>query len=454
MDERYTLIVDSQTTDTIFINSNTSKKVEIEFADTAIFSFGKASHRIKVIVSDQIRPDQLSISENVIRLLKIPLSCTFEFRKNNNHELILGPFIGILFDLKKKNAFKQLNYYVRSYEEIGGAILAFSFEGININAQTIKGYLYNPVTRKWDKGIYKYPASIFIKRVLPAIWQFFFETLFSQRYYNSIDFNKWQMYNWLAQNTDLQSYLPITILYKKPEDIFTFLDTNKSSSAYIKPINGLKGKGIKKIIKNGDNIYVSYRHKHENVQLEFVNKDQAAQYFSENLSKGNYLIQQTLDLQLLSGQLVDFRIILVKDIWGQWKVLESIGRRGVLDSVVSNRSAGGQLELGENLLKQVYQLSDDLVHATQKKLFEVAIKAAQTIDDSINLTMGRYGIDLAIDRNNKIWLIEINPRPNDYIAFHAQLFDLFYKIKLENMLYAKRLAGFFPFENKAKSLEK
>jgi hypothetical protein len=76
------------------------------------------------------------------------------------------------------------------------------------------------------------------------------------------------------------------------------------------------------------------------------------------------------------------------------------------------------------------------------QISNIAVKAAKAID-KLGFSMGRYGIDLALDQNKNKWLIEMNHRdPNDRIAAHAGDKDLIHDIRFNNMLYAKNLAGF------------
>jgi hypothetical protein len=56
---------------------------------------------------------------------------------------------------------------------------------------------------------------------------------------------------------------------------------------------------------------------------------------------------------------------------------------------------------------------------------------------------GNLGIDIAVDNQKKMWIIEVNNlNPSPLFALDINDRPLFYQIKLMNMLYAKRLAGF------------
>jgi len=73
---------------------------------------------------------------------------------------------------------------------------------------------------------------------------------------------------------------------------------------------------------------------------------------------------------------------------------------------------------------------------------EIALDVGECLDKSGRF-YGNLGVDLALDTDGHIWIIEVNNRnPNHTIAIDAKNRPLFYKARLDSMLYAKFLAGF------------
>ncbi|MES9740150.1 hypothetical protein ABWK46_22905 [Peribacillus frigoritolerans] len=160
--------------------------------------FGIQALEIKLRTSSSLEENELKISVDVIENLRIPLNCRFEIRRENN-EILLGPYIGILTASKKSSLDESVQYlsnYLYDYDHIGGAALAFSLESINPIENTIEGYLYNSEMKKWEPGVFAYPASVFKIIFLNKYWRNHFQTVFGRRFFNSYVFNKWEMYKW------------------------------------------------------------------------------------------------------------------------------------------------------------------------------------------------------------------------------------------------------------------
>ncbi len=426
----------------IMLHPDTACRIGIDLFEKVFIQFGMQCLEVLIRFDSGLETDTIILSKRAVNILSIPVFLKYEmvFIK---HTLIIGPFIGILHsctgDAPVEFIEKSL-YFIEHYKDINGAILSFSFDDIVKDERKIKGYIYDPNQQKWISGMYPYPASIFKYAVIDEEQLLFLQNEFRKNFYNAYRFNKWEMYSWLIQDTSLCAHIPPTILYTKPEDIFYFL--NEHTSIYVKPICGYKGIGIIKIYKNNNIISALFKQDDEIVKAEFDKMDDAHIFFGNYLTPGGYIIQKMLDISFEKNQVVDFRLILMKDQYGEWIDLGVFGRIGSPDSIVSNRSGGGKVEKASFVLKQIYEFSDNeaLVYRTQ--MSAIAEEAAKALD-KLGLVMGRYGIDLAIDKNKNIWLIEMNhTNPNDEIGLYAGDEDLIHKIRFFNMLYAKKLAGF------------
>ena len=389
-----------------------------------------------------IKPKTIILSKRAINMLSIPTFLEYEMVLNKN-TLIIGPFTGILHSCARGEPVKHLEkslYFIEQYKEIKGAIIPFAFENIDKSERKIKGHLYEPSNHRWIPGIYPYPASLFKYAVLDDEALLFLQNEFGNKFFNAYRFNKWEMYSCLVQDTEISAHIPPTILYKKPEDIICFMDEHPC--IYVKPIYGYKGIGIIKIYKNKNFISVLFKQDDNNIRADFSKIEEANLFFENNLKTEEYIVQKKLDITFEKNQVVDFRLVLMKNQYGKWEDLGIYGRIGSPDNIVSNRSSGGRVEKDIFVLKQIYKCSNDEALLYKKQMSVIAVEAAKAMDKS-GFTMGRYGIDLAIDKNRNIWIIEMNhTNPNDEIGSYTGDDDLIHKIRFYNMLYTKNLAGF------------
>ena len=404
--------------------------------------FGHACYEASVFVTAELPADQILLSSNIIEKLKLPLQPRY-LLKISDYEITIGPYIGLMAFSKKKSLEEGVNVlsnYLYDYDAIGGAILAFTAEGINPEKLLIEGYIYNPDAMQWEHGFYPYPAAVFKRAGLSKTLRDHFSSLLGPKVFNSYIFNKWEMYCWLSQFKASKQYLPETILYEKPEDVIWFL--KNYGQAFIKPIYGSQGLGIF-IASQIENNYIFKYRENGNLHKRIITKGKEANNFIRKmLLKNRYLIQQSISLLEHEGRIIDFRMLLVKNLYGSWQDCSLIARYGRVGNYVSNISDGGKAELAEDTFRNILKLPETQIYGLRKRVANICIEAANNLE-KCGLHVGNLGIDIAIDQDFNIWIIEINNKdPNHTIAIDAKDRQSFYQIKKANMQYAKYLAGF------------
>lgn len=426
------------------INTETAKKFKIEYLRESIFRFGYATAEVKLEIDDNINNEEILISQDLIEKMKIPTNCKYNFVVEEN-ELIIGPFIGVFLGESFDNLFSNLNLrllnnYTKYYDKIRGVIFGFCLEGIDKEKLEMTGLLYNPNDKIWEFKTLPYPAAILKRRNLNQDWREYFAIFYKNKLYNYKPLNKWDVYERLNQFDNISELLPPTYLYNSNTDIAKALD--KYEDIYVKPIHGNRGLGIYNIKKSGNNYQVKTRERKGNIDWEFSNFKELNSFLEEKLTIGDYIIQKALDLQI-DNRSVDFRVGLDKNQNGEWKNNIYVTRVSGDNSIVSNvASSNGYVSYPYDALKQLYKMEDELAKEYEQKLVEIALNIAKSLELT-GLQFGKLALDICIDKNNKIWLIEINNiNPNDSLMKKLGDNDMFYKIRLTNMLYAKKLSGF------------
>ena len=330
--------------------------------------------------------------------------------------------------------------YVRFYDQIGGAIIVFALNGVDKSTHAIKGYVYNPHTEKWEKGVYGPPSSMFIKTAMISPWDLrYFESLMGKAVFNNFNFNKWQMYKLLSK-TELKPYLPKSALYKRAEDIGSFLQGR--NRLYFKPISGSRGQLVSRININKKGLIMRFREDGKNQKLKFSKFKDFKRYIEKSVRPKSFLIQSAINLISYEGSIIDFRMLMVKDDQGMWKDVGLVSRYGPVKSVVSNISAGGHAEVGEKTLQKVLKLSDNELGEWQEQLRQIAHRVAKRLDKS-GVLCGNMGVDFGIDFKGKIWILEIqHNNPDPTLALDAADDRMYLDILFHHLLYLKGLAGF------------
>lgn len=400
--------------------------------------FGIQSIPVDVDLTQDLSESKPSLSSDIIDTLKIPLSCSYGIQQNE-HEIEVGPFIGLLASADEKSLKKQLDDlrdYLTYYQEIEGAILVFSLENVNKDNLTIKGFLYNPVSKGWEEGIFPYPSSIFIMtKLVNTEWVEHFQSVIGNTVFNNFHFDKWKTHQILTSSPKLSKYVPETILYKSPQDLLNFL--KKHSTIMIKSING---SAIFKVSRTKNSLVFTDPKKNETIIFDYKQIDQAYSWFKKYFRNGKFILQKSIELITTHERTIDFRVMMVKDGEGIWNMMGTFARQGKPGAVIS--SIYPYIELGEKTLQEVWDLGYSKTRMLLNEIFDVSIEAVEVIE-RYGVHLANSSIDIKIDENGDISILDIQfCNPSHEIALIAGYPNLYYNSLKNNMLYAKKLAGF------------
>lgn len=424
---------------------NTQRAIDTGLAGikNAYISFGSLKHYVEIRTDDTLPYEEIVLCKKLLYELHMPDYPKYEMLVRDN-EIIIGPLIGLLMSKDDSNItagfLNRMLVYMREYESLHGAVVVFALNKVDMKNTLIEGYCYNPVLKCFTSGVFPYPGSIYRTIGLGDIWKNHFLSVIGDKLFNNHYFNKRQMHGWLSDEDELRAHIPETIVYEAIEDIFNMLD--KYGEIYIKPVSGLGGRGIIKIIKEDTSYLVRFRDKGNNIQESFNDRESFEEFTVKLMKQGRYIIQRGIKLIKYNDGLVDFRCIMQKNQQNRWVCNAIIGRNGERDSIVSNISSGGHAFNAFYLLRKSLKLPENDIKAVVNKIEGFACKVCGKLDD-FGLNLGTLGLDIGIDENMNIWLIEINNRdPDPTIALDVNDMELYYSLKTSPLFYAKYLAGF------------
>jgi hypothetical protein len=403
--------------------------------------FGSQSLNITVQISNDQKENEAKLSSDILDQLNIPLSCHYEILLKDN-EIQFGPFIGLLAGYSQnsiKNKLEDLIDYLIYYSDIKGAILVFSIEGVDKENQTVRGYLYNPKSKQWERGTFPYPSSIFVTtRKASSKWIRHFQSVIGDRVFNDFNFNKWSIYKILETSFQVKDYLPHSTLYESPQDLYTFL-TNYSK-VIVKSISTSGDSFIYKISKEKDYIVITNPQKGESKRVKYSEQRKANELFAKYFKQGECMIQQSIELLTTHNRTIDFRVIIIKNQEGKWQVMNMFARQGKPGTLLSNIYPF--VELGKETLKDVWDLDEVKTAMLIKDISDKSIEAVKVIENE-GVHFANASVDVKVDENEDLWILDVQHRnPSHEIALVAGFPNLYYEILKTNMLYAKKLAGF------------
>lgn len=427
----------------LVIHPNLAKELKFERKKHAIICFGNKKQAVNIKLSLEIAEENILISQKMMNELCLPAYPTYEIICKNN-EIIIGPFIGLLLceeDKKITSAFlSKILVYAKKYAEINGAIVMFALNKVDTLNFTVEGYCYNPIRNEFQKGVFPYPTAIYRTIGLSEKWKSHFLFAIGDNVFNHYYFSKWEMYEWFSADKELSAHIPYTSLYTSQSDFFHTI--HKFKNVFIKPISGLRGRGIIKASLMGNAYLFEYREDGVNYKDTIQNTPEVEEFLHKHLLGGRYLLQQAISLIQYNNRVIDFRCTMQKNQFKKWECKAIIGRCGEKDSVVSNISSGGSAFIGLEIFENVLLLSPKEATAMGNKIAYFATKVCNTLDE-FGIHCGTLGLDVGLDTNGLLWLIEINNRdPDPSIAMDIRDRELYYILKAGPLFYAKGLSGF------------
>ncbi|CAM3515041.1 YheC/YheD family endospore coat-associated protein [Cytobacillus oceanisediminis] len=384
-----------------------------------MLNIGRRSIQI-TIEGASITKDELFLSDRLFQECCLPiqeLDFVASYSKKE-HSISLGPVIGLMTDLNDKGTepdFRSIHAFCEELHEVvsnmGGLFYVFHFK--DYEEGRLQGYCLQ--AGQWIKSEVPLPEVIYNRihsRALEAstLFQSFknsISTLFIHLF-NDRFLSKKEVHNLLYSEEHMQPYLPETIMADE-HSIKELL--NKHKSLYLKPIHGSQGRNIIRITLNGEEILaeLSSGNRKEETLL-FENYTRFSQWFKQQKKKRIFLAQQAIPLQTYKNRQLDFRVLCHKNFQDTWKATSAVARISAEQQFVSNIARGGEIM---KPLKIFSILSDQKTAIQQLALMkELAVETASIISQKCNGLIGELGIDIGVDKNGKLWIIEVNSKPS------------------------------------------
>ncbi|MHA0856378.1 YheC/YheD family endospore coat-associated protein [Paenibacillus sp. CMAA1364] len=288
------------------------------------------------------------------------------------------------------------------YHNLNLKLYAFTSADILWKEQRIIGLsLKNGV---WKQSSFPFPNVVYnrcfnkklmtIERLEKAIGK--------NKCFNNINFfNKWDLYNVLKES-NLKLYVPDTFLNN--EVIISEL-LKEYRLLYIKPFYGFKGKSVYKVelMDNGDT-HISL---HSLSPTYICRKSEGIQEkMDELLGQKKYMVQQGIRISQLDQQYFDIRALVQKNIVGEWTV-SAITCRVAYENYFNTSMCEAIYNFEEILpkLSSPGEMNEILL-----TLYEVSVKAAQEAEIRMG-SLGELSVDFVLDEQRKLWIIELNGKP-------------------------------------------
>lgn len=236
-----------------------------------------------------------------------------------------------------------------------------------------------------------------------------FKRLHNTRIFNSAYLDKHDVFAQITRIRAVRVHVPETVTVRSLAQIEAMCA--RHASVFVKPTRGSLGRGILRVTRLADGQYRLDRTARGNQSLSQTYDSLSAcmQAIRPLVARATYIAQRGIALLHDHGRPVDFRTLVYASGPGRsWQVTSAVARIGAADQFVSNAARGGKVVSASAYLRRNHRY---LPHGTYRRLHQVATRIAQATASAMPGIYIELGIDLAIDRSGKIWLLEVNAKP-------------------------------------------
>jgi hypothetical protein len=216
--------------------------------------------------------------------------------------------------------------------------------------------------------------------------------------------DKWVKTKWLMADPKLRRFVPETKRFTR-----SALDRMiaRYKMIYFKPADGTGGGGIARVERI---VGRSYKVKMKRHSSRVSSIRALYRRLSAKAKRRNYLLQKGIYLQHSNGRPFDIRVMMQKSKRGIWVPTGTFVKLGRPNAVATNYHQGGALKLlGPTLRRAGYKTSQ--IAGYRSRLNRLGILTARCFTRH-RARFKELGLDVALDRHGRLWILEVNTRPN------------------------------------------
>jgi glutathione synthase/RimK-type ligase-like ATP-grasp enzyme len=405
--------------DQLKISRSLCRYFDLKNGDRVKFQFGYQIEEVFIVETPSFKVPTIEITPELAEKLKFPfvifpIHCLYKQEENT---LRLGPTITCITNQmyheeskfgSMTTFFEELAMFAKHYH------ILFYVNPLIATDEDFAGYSFQE--EKWQKFILPVPDAVYNRigsRVFETSDTYLqFTQLLEDKgvnFFNHCFLDKWEIHEALSSFPEMTPYLPCTIPF---DDYETFAQKlTLYDVIFVKPAHGSQGRQILKIEKDEQGYSVYYSSFSEKISTQFKSSYLLYKRLKERLKKKSFIVQQGIELiNFEEKRPLDFRVLCIRNEEGQWRVISSVARISPRERMVSNIAQGGEQRRPLEVLTTLFD--EKLAKQYVRLMGELAVEVASLISESHEGLFGELGIDIALDKEGKLWIIEVNSKPS------------------------------------------
>lgn len=338
----------------------------------------------------------------------------------------------------------------------GIRVVVFSPLWIHWYDQTVNAYMYGNLG--WERRKFRLPALAYDRCTYSNINQYrntiaAITRMIRQAKVTLLGIGlrgKWNIYCSLCKDAALSSILPPTRPFAGTSNLAGELN-RFHGELFLKPHGGMHGKSTLHVrCRYHDEEHTNTTEKPSSISdayLELRGRDSANRSFHRTFShpkdgldwiarfigKRKFIVQPYLSLVTQDGEPFDIRVLMQKNGSGRWSLTGMAARVGQPNSVTSNLHGGGRAVSIVPFLESQFKPSQVQQLLEQLRAYSHYIPY---ILESCYGRVSEIGLDFGIDRDARLWLLEVNSKPGRSVFQQSGEYEAALKSVENPILYA------------------
>lgn len=217
--------------------------------------------------------------------------------------------------------------------------------------------------------------------------------------------SKWKKTQALIAHPAIREHIPDTQIMKR-EKLQAML--SEYGMLYVKPDVGSFGNGVIRVERTDG----GYKYQAGTTIKEFATYDACYDDLVRATRNRTYLAQKGIHLLKYKGRRFDIRVMVQKSPGKHWEATAMVGRVAHPKKIVTNYHNGGMLKTVPVLLSSYLELARR--EQFMGELRQLGVSVAKQLEGKFP-GIKELGLDIAVDKNFKSWILEVNTCPDPYI---------------------------------------
>ncbi|MCC2685584.1 MAG: YheC/YheD family protein [Paenibacillaceae bacterium] len=231
---------------------------------------------------------------------------------------------------------------------------------------------------------------------------------------------KGMLHRFYSKDAEIRPFLPPTASFTR-ESAKHFL--RNYGVVYIKSTAVHTGKGVIKAWKAGG----GYRFVKVKGKVHSASSTADLHRKIKPNPKASFIIQKAIDLARIGGRPYDIRVMMMRDGERRWHYAGMLAKVAGKGSIVSNvNRGGGYATTIENALAKSLGYGPKRIRDTMRRLLALSSRIV-AYSERYPFYSFQCGIDLAVDKQGRIWIIEVNLHNPSHGLFNRLSDKTFYR---------------------------